>query len=666
MTRAAAAAVPPGFVYLYPSLGSDGDARINCFWPEAVRPDVPRVAHAPGSEAALRDVLPAPAVEAIASWRRSERPWSLVLDRELPQAWRSAPWESLTHSGVPLANVALVSRDAVPTWSRAPASPRGRDAWINLFPSGEYDFRSEFQDLVASERLSHRPARFVSRGLDWASDLFVLAHGDSTGLIDLQGRQIELDTAALPSRVWLLACNVQGAMYGTARRLLSLGVKTVVTSTGDLSAPEMAGIVRQWVERKFDIPVAEWLATLRRGARASGGFRALTVFGEVTLDPSFCARWNRETWESISQPERIPRLDESDRLGFELALEAIREGSPALWTRTRAWLLPEVLVLAENLDHQAMQTLLRDLDGLPAAGSLCFPMANALYRLGRYELSARWIVQGLLNGPREGLELARTLGLLTNVLIDMNLPRAAACALEAEDQVSISDAKTELSLRHKRADRIARTAFREQRFAAAIQAMLTKYEERAKFDQARELAWLVYMQSWAERSGQRASPRSTTWVSEAIDRLTQAVPTAPGRGNDDAPYLVRALACRAWAAQDPRAAEALRPWREAIEDGCRAQDPGPWAFARAFLALSPPFDLGELLLAVDALKAKSYLLEASAFLRLGGLAEAADRCAADFESRQAKVCEQLRMLQPAYPEITSAMLATPASSALPM
>jgi hypothetical protein len=85
-----------------------------------------------------------------------------------------------------------------------------------------------------------------------AGDLIIAAHGRSHGLVDADGSTFTLPVAhPMPERIWLLACNVDGAMDDLAQNLLKQGCRTVIAATGDFSASDNGAVVESvcWQRR---------------------------------------------------------------------------------------------------------------------------------------------------------------------------------------------------------------------------------------------------------------------------------------------------------------------------------------------------------------------------------------------------------------------------------
>ncbi len=215
---------------------------------------------------------------------------------------------------------------------------------------------------------------------------------------------------------------------------------------------------------------------------------------------------------------------------------------------------------------------------------------------------------------------AKALGLLTNLLIDLCLPEAAAKAVEAHERLSeqeLSSVQTQTTLSEnefKRLDWKARIAFRNGEWEKAIYLMGRKRALNPDVP-ARETAWLLYFHAWKHhRQGLTDPSAAQKWRDEAIALLTARASHPIGEGNDDTVYLLRALACWAALMHDKTDLEVVCRWSEIIESRVSAIDPGPWAFVVLYLALAGD-SWGRKLQeqAFAALETSGYFLEAAAF-----------------------------------------------------
>lgn len=650
-----------------------GGDSLACLAPSRLEltPALPRL---PAERRALADVLPPGAVLEAVRFRAEGRAWWLILDRSISRELQDAPWESLTLGGETLAANALVVRDAA--WPElAPEKPIGLrqrgSGFLNLFPKQEHDFAARLEAHVASERLTHCYQRFAREGLDRFDELIVVAHGDARGLLSSGGEHFAIETNALPRRIWLLACNIDGAMYRLARTLLARGVRSVVTSTGELSATQMAGIVDEWLSAKCAGAPEDWIRTRRADESDSGGVRALTIHGEICVDRSAASRWNRRTWSGFADG-RSPRIGRNLE-ELERAIGMLELPETDLWPVTRHWLLADALRQAENLDHASMNRLLARVEACARDANAHYAIANAHYRRGEYARVARKIVEGLVCDTVDAESRVNLISLLANVLIDINLPKAANAALAAEKEVALQDAALDRMYKFQWLDRLSRIAFRGGRFAEAREAMEAKRQEalagaadlvapatgvKSVYDDSRELAWLLYFQSWEDRESSRVSTKGSKLAREVITLIGARGAADVAKGNDPIGYLLRSLACWVWATQrhpnteDLDAAVAgLRPWFAVIKDRCSQLDPGPWAFARCFLALAGELPAEDVELAINALERARYLLEAAAFAGLAAREDIRRPLYEEFARGRAAVVAVLQGLRATLPSV---------------
>ena len=628
----------------------------------------------PAEAKALADVLPPGAVKEVERFRADGRAWWLILDSTVSQELQDGSWESLTLGGETLAANALVVRDA--SWPdsdpiETSRRPQRSSGFLNLFPVQEHDFAARLETHVASERLIHCYPRFAREGLDRFDELIVVAHGNGRGLLSSGGEHFAIETNALPRRIWLLACNIDGAMHKLARTLLARGVRSVITSTGELSATQMAGIVDEWLSANDAYAPEEWIRTRRADDADSGGVRALTIHGEICVDGSPASGWNRRTWSGFadSRNPRIGRnLDELER-----AIGMLERSETDLWPVTRHWLLVDALRQAENLDHANMNRLLARVELCARDASAHCAIANAYYRRGENAHEARRLVESLALETVDAESRVNLFSLLTNVLIDMNLPQAANAALVAENDIELQDAALDRMYRFQRLDRLSRNAFRGNRIAEAREEMEAKRREAlagatdpamtasgaiSAYDDSRELAWLLYFRSWEDREAGRVSVGGSKLAREVITMIRARTPADLGKGNDPVGYLLRSLACWVWSTSHlpdfkdrDDAVEALRLWFEVIIARCSELDPGPWAFARCFLALAGELPAEDVELSIKALARAHYLLEAAAFARLASRDDIRRPVYEKFAKGRATVVAVLQGLRATLPSV---------------
>jgi tetratricopeptide (TPR) repeat protein len=250
----------------------------------------------PGS--LLADVLPLDAMKALETLTQKGKAVTLFLDPDLPEPWNSAHWETLRFRDRPFATYGLVVRHSTPLFLpqaklMTKVSPA---AFVTLFPPKEFDFRRAFESDVIDRKLVciHKEC-LPDCGVDAYEDLFILAHGSGDGLLENNGALFDWKTRARPSRVWLLACNVKEGMFATARKLLDDGVRTVVTTTDQVDARQMAELVKHWGNRPRQLSLDSWLLERKKASgHAPGGLNALTVLGETVTTPDDAAPFHLE------------------------------------------------------------------------------------------------------------------------------------------------------------------------------------------------------------------------------------------------------------------------------------------------------------------------------------------------------------------------------------
>ena len=568
----------------------------------------------------------------------------LILNSSLSDAWHHAPWESLKFENAPLTDSLLVARRATTSFTHnanAPEFLSARSAWIDFFPSTEFDFRAAFQPFIKAERIKRVKANTLAEGVDGFRELFVLAHGDCRGLLDAQGKAFGgLEAAALPPRVWLLACNENMAMYRLAEQLMVRGVRTVITATGALSAPEMADLIAAWLMAPVDTNVVEWLLARKRNSQSEGSAHSLTLFGEVLLDESIAAPWNAATWSMWYAPQSVGyRLPENLQAEFDHALAAIE--SPNLWTQTQDWFYPQVLALAERWNFTAMLRLQSRAPIANRTPSLLHALAESHYRMGEYVSMARYLSTGLGSARATGVDRSNLLSSLTNLLIDMNLPVQATKIVELHENCQFDDMGLMVRLGRKRLDWRARIALQQGQFELAIREMKSRWRQNTDPQDTYELAWLLYMQSCKDHHEIAESAEARNWAASAIERIASTDPDSLGNGSDNATYLLRALACFGWVYQDATAISEVSRWLPKIREGLTSIDPGPWAFSLAYLCLAGATPKREFESALSALTRQGYLLEAAGFCRFAKLSSRQHSFLAKFYDRRTGVAQEL-------------------------
>lgn len=574
------------------------------------------------------------------------RPW-LLLDATLDAPWHERAWEDeLRARG--LVRGCSVARRAYVRFGDAVFAPAPESYWVNLFPPASaadgFAFVERFQEAAAQGRLRKVPYdRLGQAAIPACADLFILAHADARGLLDRHGNPMATDwlfSVSLPKRVWLLACNVGGAMYRLAEQLMDRGVRTVVCATAELSAPAMAQIVRQWTAARPHTRLEPWLLEVASEDAVEGGARRLTVLGEFMLDVSKGAPWHEAVWHDGACPDAgaLERELEAAPEKFDAALAIL--GEPTLWPMAYEHMHPIVLRIAENIDHSAMARLMR---GGPRRETpdILLALANAAYRKGHYPHAAECLAKTLQSPALPASLHAKALGLLVNVLIDLHFQAAAEKAVAAHERfadAALASTETRLVLdenEFKRLDWKARIAFRNADFDRAIRSMARKLQ--TSDNPAREIAWLLYFHAWkAHKHGDAVSAEGRKLRDKAIEALEESLASDRLGGNSDVGYLLRALACYAALARDDTARQAVRQHTKIIDDGLMTLDPGPWAFAVLYLAMDQdPWALEQAEHALDALWDAGYFLEGAAFAARLPVKDQASKFMERFDSRRA-------------------------------
>lgn len=593
------------FVALWSEVSPLGDVVLHILTREAHH-TVPLPAIGANSKA-VEEFLPG-MVRAIPSTDPHSR-WLLLLEPSLPETWQRLRWEALNLTGRSLSSQALVVRSAA--WHHQQADTGKGAFFLDLFPPEEFSFGNRLQPLIQSGNLrTCRPA-FLKEQMVAARDLFIMAHGRAHGLVDASGNSFDLPIAhPMPERIWLLACNVDDAIDTLAQRLLDQGCRTVIAATSDLSAPEMARLVEDQFVNGNDLN--ENISWLARAAGTShsggGGSHVLTIWGNVSIDRSPCAEWNRLTWDSEHGAwGRSPLDDETTSEEFLGAYEQAM--SPQAWTLTRKWMLPPLLWLAEKHHHPAMKQLSMQI-GDSKSPEAIRSLAAAARRVGNYVQMAKYLSLGLNIPDLPVKEKAEYLGALANLFIDLDLPESAAAAIELHEDCNLDDPKDRGEAEFRRLDWMARTEARRGRLHIALDLMTAK-RKQAEFDTGRELAWQLYLSTWGYVAGQVSMDVATSFASEVTERLASATSQYVGYGNETIAYLLRSLTTYSWATNDSECLHIARGWLHHAEDRLTDDDPGPWAYTIAYLYLQQEAPSNSFDRAISALERARYYLEAA-------------------------------------------------------
>lgn len=585
----------------------------------------------------------------------------LLLESSLPEDWLSLPWETLHLAGKPLVQQFLIVRRAA--WSDPLPSAQSMSSTsstqpaglLNLFPETEYDFLRELQPEFSSGQIKLCRHSGLAKELPVLEELFIVAHGRADGLHDKAGQLFQLPRVQpMPARVWLLACNVEGAMHRLTDDLLQQGCRTVVVARGDLSAPAMSSLIRSWATWRREFPekqgeLAHWLATCP--SLAEGDARSLSLCGEVNLDGSPSADWNHLSW-TLAHDARPHKS--APELGDEPCAEAFAQAcaifdAPQTWDITRQHLGPQLLWLAEKHDHERMAVLQQKLIE-PDSPQACHALASAARRFGRYAEMAHHLVRGLRQLASHEPQAAVFWGSMANLLIDMDLPDAADCAIERHGLCRYPTAEESSSAEFKRLDWQSRTFAREGKISSALVALHKKRRQPKAGDGQRELAALLYHCAWELWKDGGLRDETDALAAEVL-RLLQGTPTEkPVQSKASADYLLRALAAYAWATHEAQAMLLLKDWAARAQNRLHHNDPGPWGFILAFLHLADAnvvsrthFDT-----AIDSLETANYLLESAMFLGLAGQHEKAIRILTKFQTQREQVIHELLPICQSY------------------
>lgn len=580
-----------------------------------------------------------PELGQVAPKAESTRRWLLLLEPSLPQYWQTHRWEPLNLAGKPLSSKAMVIRRAV--WRRRvmPES-NSTSLLLNLFPATEYRFLSRLQSRISDGAIRICRTSFIRQQMAGVGNLIVLAHGRECGLIDPSGTEFELPLAhPMPERIWLLACNVSGAMDTLARQLIQHGSRTIVAATGELSAPAMAALV----DRMFSfVPNCDahssWIVRLEAAIKHSDGALDLTVWGEIDIDSSKCATWNRITWDIEHGSFRRPPLDEETTK--EAFFSALTEAtSQTAWSLTRQWILPPLLWLAEVHHHPSMRQLSRLL-GDSTSPVARLSLAAAARRVGNYVQTAKYLSAALSSPEMAIKERSECFGALANLFIDLNLPECAVRAIELHADCALIDPQDSEFADLKRLDWMARAEARRGRFVIALDYFTTK-RKSSPFDSGRELSWQLYVSAWGQLGGQIPLSVSMAFADEAIAHISQLSVHEVGLGNETSSYLLRALAAHAWATGDSRHLGVLENWLTCADARLTDDDPGPWAYSIAYMYLLQAVPLATFDRAMSALERSRYYLEGSCFFALAERKENSIRLLKRFQNRRQVILHEL-------------------------
>lgn len=597
---------------------------VDAFSPAAI--DVRSAAGDPCSARSLREVLPDAVARQLDESVDAPGRFLLLIEGD-DERFQHTHWESAHWRGAAARERFVVVRRPRPVFGRCTPGMKKkqpRPALINLFPPAEFDFARALAPRIESGELWVASRKAVATGVEHVGELFVLAHGDERGLLGPDGRPCgEVLRTALPEVVWLLACDAGGAMPALAEELLGRGVRTVVASTGEISAAVMADLVERRMDglRSVVDPASFLASTWPSGQEAP----ALTVFGQCLIDDSPAGWLNEKTYDAWRGGTVGPYLPDGVPTVFCEALACLDDAASGLWPTSADWLEPQLLSLAETHDFGAMQRLDGRAMKRRRTPAVAHALAESRYRQGRYEEMAGLVANGLAQAPEHSLERKRLLEMLVCLLIDMDVPVAAEAAVAEHDACHATVHPESTSPEVKRLDWLCRIALKKGELAIASDHANARAQQSVGADRA--LPWQLYIESWRVWHGDAARrARADALAREAMARLGP-VPTGPvGRGKEGDAYLLRALACHRWACHDAAVGEFFERWGAHVEDGVAMIDPGPYAFGMIYLALAGDGPTTWVDRGLAQLERARYFLEAHAFAMLAGKVDVAERC----------------------------------------
>jgi hypothetical protein len=326
-------------------------------------------------------------------------------------------------------------------------------------------------------------------------------------------------------------------------------------------------------------------------------------------------------------------MDEAGENEQRQLLKAVTDHPAAIPPIVQWWLIPWLAYLAESLDHDRMITLMRQCEALqnqphiPLFVYLYWSLPH--YRMGCYSQAMTHVMAGLrrcYDADMHRIQGGDLLGMLANLLLDINLPGATLKVLDLlhRDLNYRTDAHAR-DESFRLLDRKARCALRTGQIPRA-RALYQKKLQLARAmgeDGLRETGWLLYLAAWGGEED--ASARAA--VLQALNETaTDPVSLA---GNSNTVYLLRALAAWAWLGQDEAAWQTVAAWKEILDRHCL--DKGPpgfiWVFqyraARNFGYALP--DMSEWQMLEVGLEEQAYWLELTVLNALLGHAAHSER-----------------------------------------
>lgn len=623
-------------VYLWPDAALDrvcwSSPTANGWVTAQSLPAVTRAGAPEEENASLGRVLPEAAVQTFGN-----HGGRLLLDAGLAEDWQAFPWEWTRDShGRPWAGRLRVER-CVPVEPGPAAS--GDGFWlVNLWPAAEAVQPFDGQAWVWQTRArAVRPAeKLLCKGLPNQpppAALALIAHGSETAagpaLLDPAGQPWPAPIPQpAPRLVVIAACaGRDGNLIAEGRRWLAKGARTVLVPLGRLDATATAGFLAAFGQGLADgeAPGA-LLARLQAEPGQRHGAARFVLLGDggpadgcaaliaLTRQALQTTGGLDDVFEALRRQRHLPGHYADTDAGRAL-LDELWALEARLPVQTRAWVLALCAWLAERHDHARLDAcLLRQghcRQALPASATPHALWAKVPYRQGNYGGALEELSQALALDRQH----AGALGLYANCLLDLDLPEAACTALEQRDD-ALCDLPADAAIdeRHKQHDMIARLRLRRGDLYGADELFRRKQQEAIRRGDSgrRELAWRLYVAAW------RTPPDAAGAELAGQARAALDAGPADGHGNEDAHYLLRALAAWAWRCADAAlvaqlGAELRRRWQSSRSEG------GPLALACGFLHLHDPdaFD-ADWARARAALESERYFLELAALAHLAG------------------------------------------------
>lgn len=639
---------------------------------------------------------------------------ALRLADDLPETWQHCPFEWLRHRGDSLRGRVFVERFAPRRCPSAACLDSSAVAVLDLWPDTEKvavcaDL-AEWPDVdvyagvaLAEDFLRHGDLSglsllaVASHGTEQEHAPFRLGNGGAWSLPTENG---------MPPVVLLAACgNEQGNLIGYGKRLLEAGARAVVAPVGKLEAGQAGGFLRDFLDAwaagtRLDRLMADQqarpggtLAAQRFCLLGHGGLRVGSPCRADELpDDRLAAAARRELREAsqggalLALIERITlrsyreagALDSAealfrDSLGIvsgDAGLEALLLGrldalADELSALGKAWIVPWLGALSEAHGHallgryERLASKHRTLLSEAAPTEAYHHLSKIPYRQGNYPAAARTIrdgfgrlAPGLTDKPR-----LRLLGQLTNLLIDLDLPEAAATACDSLRQ-GLNPYQGEDAGRQRLnlLDREARLAVWNGKVALAMEKLLEKRwrsrEWAADMDVPesghRELAGLLHLAAWHAPASAEAGEYAEE-VKQALRDPGQVI-SKTRLGNSDGPYLLRALGLWCWRGDDAEAARLLLGYADFIQCLLDSRhDAGPpgfalWYLHRHFIGKQLPAGLSGLEKALSRLDSDNYWLEMAAVFALLADRENAGECLSRFQAMRRQALEPLGRL----------------------